>query len=245
MLSSEEIFKEEYDPTRVERFADYQPISSDTNKSYIRKIYSLNIPIEVKIEIEKKISSVDRRFHNVSDEVLCVLTITSFQEKGFPYDFDNIIGLFGLIENKTKVLELLSKATTKSTILNEINSSISMVVIKPSKYIVELLNIYITKYHFNVPNIEDLQNRVKGYCMMLEQYYPPLQQYSPKDTACAVLYSYFDLRMYEKKRTFFSKHIFLTLLAEINNKKFSTSYSIICLKLNEINILSPGYLSQF
>lgn len=245
MTSKEEIFTEEYNPGRSDSSIDINPYLNDTNKSYIRKVYSLNIPIEVKIEIEKKILSVDRRFHSVSDEVLCVLTITSFQDLGIPYDFDEIIGLFGLLENKTRVLELLSKATTKSTILNEINSSISMIIIKPSKYIVELLNIYITKYKFYVPNLEELQNRVKGYCMMLEQYHPILQQFSPKDTASAVLFSYFEARLPDKRRSFFSKHIFLTLQNDIVTKKFNVSYKIICEKLSEINTRYPGYLNQF
>lgn len=227
--------------------ATYENINSnnETNKSYIRKIYSLDIDLNVKIEAEKKILSCERRFHSVSDEVLCVIVITTYQELGLPFNFENIIHMFELNPCRSKILDLLSKATTKSTILDELSTSINMIIIKPSIYIQELLNIYVNKCGFHPSNLPDILHRIQQFCDMLEKYYPPLKQFSPRETAAAVLYKYFDDRLYDKKRSFFSKKIFSTLTPDMASKRFDNSLKIINEKINEINISNPGYLLQF
>ena len=80
---------------------------------------------------------------------------------------------------------------------------------------------------------------------MLENYYPPLKQFSPKDTAAAVLYKYFDINLSVKKRSFFSKKMFSTLTSDIASKRFDKSLRIISEKINEINISHPGYILRF
>lgn len=219
--------------------------NNETNKSYIRKIYSLDIPLDIKTMAEKKILSCERRIHTLSDEVICVIVILSYQESGIPYNFEHILHIFNLNPSKSKILNLLSKATTKSTILDEINTSINIVIIKPSIYINELLDIYINKCGFKPSNLPEIQYRLKCFTEMLEGYYPPIQQYSPRETASAIIYKYFEDRLFQKKRSFFSKKIFSSLQPDMNHGSFDISLRVINEKIAEINLSNPGYLSQF
>lgn len=240
----------EYDDSKNLYYGEVQstqPISS-IDKSYFRRLYSINIPEEVKRKVEEKIITCNRRIHVISDETLCTYVILAHQELNIPYNIENIIRLFNLDPTKTNVFNFLSKATTKSNITLDNPTSINIIVIKPSNLIPEVFKDYITKYNIKFLNGELLEPKLVAFAEMIEKHCPMATQYSPRETASAIIFSYFYFYFADNaiqvKKSNFSKKIFSTL-AGVTEKRFSTSYNVLSLFLNNLRLHNPTAITQY
>lgn len=218
-------------------------INNDSTKSYFKYLYTLDIHQEVKQKVEEKIISSYKRYYQIDNDVLCACVITCYQELNIPFDFLNIIRIFGLDPLKSKVTELLSKATTKATLMSEEPTSISVIIIKPSNYVIELFTIYLNNYNINSNNAY-IGEKIKDLTESLEIHYPKIIQYGPRESASSIIYHYLKRTIKVKKRSYFCKKIFSSL-PEIVQKRFELSCKFIETIFVDIESNHPDYLKQF
>lgn len=246
-----DMFEEyEYDNSKNVYYGEVQssqPISI-LDKSYFRRLYSIDIPEEVKRKVEEKIITCNKRIHVISDETLCTYVILAHQELNISYNIENIIRLFDLDPTKTNVFNFLSKATTKSNITLDNPTSINIIVIKPSNLVLDVFKDYITKYNIQLVNGELIPPKLVAFAEMIEKYCPMATQYSPRETAAAIIFSYFYFYFADNciqvKKNKFSKKIFSTL-AGVTEKRFSTSYEVLSMFLNNLRINNPTIITQY
>lgn len=215
----------------------------DTSKSYFKVLYSLDIHQEVKQRVEEKILSSYKRHYQIDNDTLCACVIICYQELNIPFDFVSIIRIFGLDPLKSKVTELLSKATTKSTLMSEESTSINIVLIKPSNYTIELFTSYINTNNISPDNLY-IGEKIKQLTESLEINYSIINQYSPPETASSIIYHYLKAIITVKKRSFFSKKKFSSLPG-ISQKRFELSCKCIEKIFAEALTNNPNYLKQF
>lgn len=196
----------------------YVPLSNDTSKPCFKLLYSLNIPSQVKQKVEEKILTSGKRTSNITSEIMCALVITAHRDLGLEFDFEGTIRMFGLDPFKSKVMQLISQATTKSTIVSKEETSISMVIIYPSTYIVEIFNSYIVKFGILFNNKDYVANKIKELTETLEQYYPVIIQLYPREAASSIIYLYLKGNITNNTKGLFTETIFSELPLIVKSK---------------------------
>jgi hypothetical protein len=220
-MIKEDIFKiTEEENTGFVSYGDqpYIPLSNDTSKPCFKLLYSLNIPVQVKQKVEEKILTSGKRASSFTAEIMCALVITAYGDLGLDVDLEGSIRMFGLDPFKSKVMQLISKATTKSTIISQQETSIHMVIIKPSTYIIEIFNSYIIKFNIIFNNKDYVINKIKELTETLEQYYPTIDQLFPRETASVIIYLYLKGNITNTTRGIFTETIFSELPLVVKSK---------------------------
>jgi hypothetical protein len=223
----------------------YIPLSNDTSKPCFKLLESLNIPNEVKQKIEEKIITSGERSSSIKPEIMCALVIVTFFELNLDVDIDAIIRLFDINSSKNKIMQLISKATTKKTILSQQNTSINMVIVNPSDYIIEIFDLYINKVCVMFNNKDYVVNKIKELTIKLEEYYPLLVQEYPRETASAIVYFYLNGNINKCKRQFFNENIFSSLQF-INKNNFKKRLKYVESIFNDFSKRFPdAYISFY
>lgn len=217
----EDIFKtsEEENPGFVS-YGDqaYIPLSNDNSKPCFKLLYSLNIPAQVKQKVEEKIITSGKRTSSITNEIMCALVITAYGDLGLEVDLEGSIRMFGLDPFKSKVMQLISKATTKSTIVSEQETSIHVFIVNPSTYIIEIFNSYINKFGIQFGNKDYVGNKIKSLAEKLEEFYPVIIQLYPRESASVIIYLYLKGNITNNTRCVFSETIFSELPLIVKSK---------------------------
>lgn len=224
---------------------DQIPNSDCQNKRYFKLLYSLDIDIRVKNLVEHKIVSIDRRFHFMSDDVLCSYIISSYQELNIDFSINSIFKLFNIDPNKSNVLVNLSKITSKDTHFSGDKNTISMMLIKPSSLVEEIFNIYVEKHNQKIENRQDICQKIIEFAQSIEDLFPDIIQYSANDMASAFIYIFLEIKCCKLKRTVFNKKIFSTLTDTMIKKRFEVSYDLINKKLKICAESHVDFINKF
>lgn len=237
----------EYDGGREVYYGDSTIIQSVsmTDKPYFKRLDSIpSIPEDVKNKVREKIVTSDRRIHSLSDETLCTYVIQAYQELGLPFDIQYIANIFGIVLKKSNVCGFLSKATTRDNPTKDNQTSINIIIVKPSSVIVDVFNEYISTYSIVIDNLPDPQTKLFNYMRVIETAFPVVTQYSAREIATVTIYLYLKNRVTHIKKSLFSKTIFYSL-SKVTDKKFTTSCELINGFINFINSNNPQILGQF
>lgn len=222
----------------------YIPLSNDNSKPHFKLLYSLNIPNEVKQKVEEKIITSQQKASKFTNEIMCCLVITAYRDLNLYVNDESIIRMFGLDPNKTKVMQLLSKATTKLTVISDQETTVTMVIINPSEFIEEVFNSYVNKYKIIVNNKDYMINKIKDLTKNLENYYPIINQSHPREKACAIIYLYLKGNSKSNKRGIFNETVFSELPLIIKSN-FKTSLKLIQQVFNDFSIKNVQLFLSF
>lgn len=119
-------------------------ISISSDKKYFQRLNALDIDLRVKNLVMEKLSSINERFHVISDEVLCGHVICSYRELNLEFDYYDIYSKFGLKLRGKKVSTIISNTSTSRSCTVEMDRSLNIILISPSQYIEPLFREYIS-----------------------------------------------------------------------------------------------------
>ena len=232
----------EYDGGREIYYGDLNTgaeIDNTHTKSHFKRLFSLQLPIEVKNGVHAKILASKKRTHVITDDMLCAYTIRVYTELGLPYDIYQIYNIFGVDPSKSNVSELISNCTTKQTILSEEKKSISVMVIKPKDYIKKVLNEYLTKFNIVLPYVDIMIRKLEYFADVMVTICSLLLNKPPLDVASALVYFYINTGSSGLRKDTFSKKIFYSLDG-VTKAKFEDSLASISLAYEQLKQTNPN-----
>lgn len=194
------------------------------NKPHFKRLFSLDLPTEIKIDVQNRILSSKKRTHVITDEMLCALTIKSYVERGLQLEIYQIYNIFGIDPRRSNVSSLISNCTNRESILSEEQSSIPIIVIKPKDYIKTILYEYINQYKINLQNLEKMIQKLEYFADVLVTVNPAFLNFTPLDVASSIVYFYLKLGSVtaKSKKKILSKKIFYSLTG-VTKIKFEES----------------------
>lgn len=203
-----------------------QPIFNGKIKPHILKLNSLNIPQIVKNKVEEKIIMYDKRKHSFSDEELCALILHSYQDLAIDCNYESIMRMFNINPTKTKVMEYLSKTTTKSSISSNEEKTVSVLLMKPSNFIRKIYDSYITRTNIIINNSNIVVSKLIQISVEIETKFPLILQSPPIEIAAAIIFLYLKMIIPTLKRNIFNKKLFSSL-PDIIPKRFENSLGVV------------------
>ena len=203
-----------------------QTFLNNKTKPYLAKINSLNIPQIVKNKVEEKIILYNKRKHSFSDDELCSLILHSYQDLEIECNYENIMRMLGINPSKTRVMEHLSKTTTKSSISSNEEKTVSVLLMKPSNFIKEVYESYILRANIIISNSSIVSNKLLQISIEIENNFPLVLQNPPREISAAIIFLYLKRILPTLKRNVFNKKLFSSL-PNIIPKRFENSLLVI------------------
>ncbi len=194
------------------------------NKPHFKRLFSLDLPTEIKIDVQNRILSSKKRTHVITDEMLCALTIKAYVEKGLPFEIYQIYNIFGIDPRRSNVSSLISNCTNRESLLSQEQSAIPIIVIKPKDYIKTIIYEYINQYKINLQNLEKMIFKLEYFADILVAINPSFLNFTPLDVASSIVFFYLNLGSVatKSKKKILSKKIFYSL-SGVTKIKFEES----------------------
>jgi hypothetical protein len=215
-----------------------QTFLNNKTKPYLAKINSLNIPQIVKNKVEEKIILYNKRKHSFSDDELCSLILHSYQDLEIECNYENIMRMLGINPSKTRVMEHLSKTTTKSSISSNEEKTVSVLLMKPSNFIKEVYESYILRANIIISNSSIVSNKLLQISIEIENNFPLVLQNPPREISAAIIFLYLKRILPTLKRNVFNKKLFSSL-PNIIPKRFENSLLVIDDIFSVLDVKNP------
>lgn len=127
---------------------EYQAMIEDQgDKKCIEYLYKFNFPNEVINWVRNEICNVKRRIHSYDNNTMAAYVILGYNSLGYEPNIDLILDIMGIVNQKKKVLELISGLSTKNTPIHYTKETIISRIIHPSEYIEIIFNTYCLKFN--------------------------------------------------------------------------------------------------
>lgn len=245
-LTKEDIFKGAADESFIscdDISQSYIPVMGNSSKIYLRKLYSLPVCAEVKRKVEEDIIGSNKRIHQIPDDVICSLVINAHQELGMECDVVKVMNMFDIDPRKSRVLQMLQKVSTKTTLASHQENAFAMIVVKPSECIQKVFNDYLNKIECNFQNKERTIENIKRIMVKLEEMYPPLVQKSPNECASILIFLFLRGKLNTDCKRITTKKIFSNLPGIVSSK-FDSCFSDLESKFNNLFVTNSDFIHQ-
>lgn len=245
VISKDDFFRGGDDSFDQHTYEDnvYGNVIGDTSKTYFKKLYSLPVAPEVKRKVEEDIIGSGKRIHQLPDDVICSLVINAHQQLGIPCDIVQVMAMFDIDPRKSRVLQLLQKVSTKTTLASNQENAFAMIVVEPSKYIGEVFEAYLKKINSEFRDKEQTVANIKKIMLKLEEMYPPIVQKPPRECASILVYLYLKGKLDVSSRRKFNKKIF-SELPGIVSTKFDSCFFEMERRFIELCNTNPHFMSS-